>query len=148
MAIAGPTKDTESNDLTSQRKGKRFGWNPRTTPSSSLYVAVGWQLPPSPVLAFVWHARHLLRVFATLVFSTSFLDYLCSLSGFFHCRRRSTRVPCGKRSGDLRNQFICHWPRHRSSLFRTAFGSVWPKHRLSCVIHSLFRLHIPGCFFT
>lgn len=77
-----------------------------------------------------------------------FLKPSCSLSGLFYCRRCGARVQCGKRSGDLRNQYICHWSRHRSSPFRTTFGSVWSKHRLSCIIHSLFRLHIPGCFCT
>ena len=152
MAIAGPTKATGSNTmsrLTSQRKDMRFSWKPRMTLSSSLYVVVGWQLQPSPVLAFVSRAPHLLRVFTTSArFSTSCLNYLCSLSGIFYSRRRGTRVSCRKRSGALRNQLICHWSRHRSSLFRTAFGSVWPKYCLSCVIHSVFHLHIPGCFCT
>ena len=77
----------------------------------------------------------------------SCLDHLHSLlSGFFDCRRRGTTISCGKRSSDLGYQLICHRSRHRPSLFRTAFGSIWPKHHLSCVIHSLFRLYIPGCF--
>ncbi len=77
---------------------------------------------------------------------TSYLNYFCSLSGRFYCRRRGTTVSCRKRSSNPGNQLICHGPRHWSSPLRAPVRSVWPNHRLSCVVHPLFRPHVPRRF--